>query len=71
MKFCDWYANKIKEDGLRTALGIYPPAYGVGQYPPLFFTPMSGSAAFSLIKIHHAKDDSKKKSKKKGKKKKK
>lgn len=46
--FLQW----LSERGKRTALGIYPPLYGVGQYPPLYFAPISASHAFSLTKIH-------------------
>jgi hypothetical protein len=66
--FLQW----IKENGLRTSLGIYPPNYGSGQYPPLYFTPISATAAEKLTTIH--KDEHPellKKKKKKSKKKKK
>jgi len=57
----------LQERGIRTALGIYPPAYGVGQYPSLYFMPISASAGFSLTAIHHKEDKPKKKKKKKSK----
>lgn len=40
------------EDQKRTGLGIYPPLYSVGQYPPLAQTPHSATAALSLTTIH-------------------
>jgi hypothetical protein len=42
----------LDEKGLRTALGIYPPAYGAAQYPPLFFAPISPTAVLSFQTIH-------------------
>ena len=42
----------LTERGKRTALGIYPPAYGVSQYPPLYFTPISATAPLAFKKIH-------------------
>lgn len=56
-------------------MGIYPDLYGAGQYPPLYFAPISAVAATMLKKLHPqviknaekpAKPD-KKKSKKKSK----
>ena len=76
-EFTQWLAEKqMGENGLRTSLGIYPPQYGTGQYPPLYFTPISAVAPLLLKKLHgheHPElltDDKKpkKKSKKKNKK---
>jgi hypothetical protein len=58
------FRHWLKENGLRTSLGIYPPAYGVGQYPPLYFTPISAGAANALTNIHHVVGKKKKKKKK-------
>lgn len=38
------------ENGLRTSLGIYPPQYGVGQYPPLYFASIAADHAGKLEK---------------------
>jgi hypothetical protein len=46
--FQQWLAER----GKRTALGIYPPLYGVGQYPPLAFAPVSTSHLVAFAKIH-------------------
>ena len=46
--FIQW----LNERGKRTALGIYPPSYGTGQYPPLYFTPISSTAAAAFKNIH-------------------
>lgn len=68
---------KWLESQKRTCLGIYPPLYGVGQYPPLAHTPHSATAALALSTIHKDTvkelmgEDKKKKSKKKHKKRKK
>ncbi len=40
------------ENGGRTGLGIYPPLYSVGQQPPLYWTPVSATAALALTTIH-------------------
>ena len=54
----------LKERGIRTALGIYPPAYGVANYPDAYFMPISASAGYSLAVIHkRGKKKKKKKSK--------
>jgi hypothetical protein len=58
----------LPEDRGRTALGIYPPLYGAGQYPPLAQTPGSAGAALALTTTHKKTMD---KIMKKGKKKKK
>lgn len=63
--FHQWLAEK----SLRTALGIYPSLYGTGQYPPLYFTPISATAPLMLTTIH--KDEHPELLKKKHKKKKK
>ena len=42
----------LNEKGLRTGIGLYPPSYATFQYPPLYFTPMSGGAANMLTRIH-------------------
>lgn len=42
----------INERGKRSALGIYPPQYGTGQYPPLYFTPISATAPSAFKNIH-------------------
>jgi hypothetical protein len=46
--FMQWLAEK----GSRTALGIYPPQYGVGQYPPLHFAPISAGHLNAFATIH-------------------
>jgi hypothetical protein len=40
------------ENGRRTSLGIYPPQYGAGQYPPAYFAPIKAGAANNLKNIH-------------------
>lgn len=47
ISFLKWLENQK-----RTGLGIYPPLYLVGQYPPLALTPHSATAALSLNTIH-------------------
>lgn len=42
----------INEDGLRTSLGPYPPAYGAAQYPPQYFMPMAAGALGKMITWH-------------------
>lgn len=42
----------LQEKAARTGLGLYPPLYIVGQYPPLAFTPKSATAALALTTIH-------------------
>lgn len=45
--FSEW----LRENGMRTAAsGNYPPAYGLGQYPPLYFTPISATAGLAFEK---------------------
>lgn len=46
--FMKWLTEKSK----RTALGIYPPAYGTGQYPPLHFAPISATHVLAFARIH-------------------
>jgi hypothetical protein len=46
--FNQWLTEKSK----RTALGIYPPAYGVSQYPPLYFAPISATHQNAFAHIH-------------------
>ena len=70
--FEQWLAEK----GLRTGLGPYPSLYATGQYPPLYFAPISATAALQLAKFHkgehpETEDKPKKKGKKKNKKSKK
>jgi len=48
--FGEWLA--CHEKAARTGLGIYPPLYHVGQYPPLAQTPVSATAALALTTIH-------------------
>ena len=60
--FIQW----LNERGKRTALGIYPDQYGAGQYPPLYFAPISATAGLSLKNNHpNLLEKSKKKKKKK------
>jgi hypothetical protein len=40
--------HNLDERGIRTALGIYPPQYGRGQYPDAYFYPISATAPLSL-----------------------
>lgn len=40
------------ERGKRTALGIYPSLYGVGQRPPLDFAPSSAGHLNAFATIH-------------------
>ena len=40
------------ERGIRTALGVYPPGYGVSQYPPLYFAPVSAGHLNAFKNIH-------------------
>lgn len=42
----------LNERGKRTALGLYPPAYGVAQLPPLAFAPSSAGHMVAFAKIH-------------------
>ena len=42
----------LMERGLRTCLGCYPPQYGSGQYPPLYFAPISAGATRQLLTSH-------------------
>ena len=42
----------LMERGLRTGLGIYPPQYATGQYPPLYFAPISAGATRQLVLYH-------------------
>lgn len=42
----------LMERGARTALGIYPPQYGVGQYPPLYFAPISATHLNAFANFH-------------------
>lgn len=67
--FEQWQNEQVElsEKQKRTCLGIYPPLYGVGQYPPLAHTPHSASAALALTTTHK---DTVKKIMSKGKKKK-
>lgn len=46
--FMQWLAER----GKRTALGIYPPQYGVVQYPPLYFAPISATHQNAFANIH-------------------
>lgn len=46
--FVTWLNEKSK----RTGLGIYPPQYATGQYPPLYFAPISATHMVSLTTIH-------------------
>lgn len=47
--FVQWLAER----GKRTALGIYPPAYGgVAAYPPLYFAPISAGHLNAFANIH-------------------
>lgn len=52
--FTQWLneADPNLENSLRTSLGIYPPSYGAGQYPPSYFMPISATAANSLKRNH-------------------
>jgi hypothetical protein len=59
----------LVEKGMRTCLGNYPGGYGSALYPPLYFTPISATAAEKLTTIH--KDEHPELLKKKRKKKKK
>jgi hypothetical protein len=52
MKTFEQWLTGLPEDGRRTGLGIYPPLYSVGQYPPLAHTPHSAGAALALTTIH-------------------
>jgi hypothetical protein len=61
----------IKENGMRTSLGIYPPGYGSALYPPLYFTPISATAPLMLTTVHKDEHPELLKKKKKSKKKKK
>lgn len=49
--FLKWLET-IDEDKLRTSLGIYPPAYGSGNYPPLYFAPISATHVSSILNNH-------------------
>lgn len=40
------------ENSLRTSLSAYPPNYGSGQYPPLYFSPIAADAPIRLKKNH-------------------
>lgn len=42
----------LKEDGMRTALGPYPPAYGAGLYPAAYFTPSAADAVVRITTWH-------------------
>lgn len=42
----------LMEKGSRTALGIYPPQYGSGQYAPLYFAPISAGHLNAFANIH-------------------
>jgi len=75
--FLQWVEDLhgLDEKGIRTALGIYPPGYGAGQYPPLYFAPISPIAALAFKTIHkdllkNVRGAKKKKKKKRTKKKK-
>lgn len=48
MSFKQW----LSEDGKRTSLGIYPPAYGTSSYPPLYFAPISATHANAFATTH-------------------
>lgn len=51
--FMQWLSDKgLGENSLRTSLGIYPPNYGTGQYPPLYFAPISATASNAFATIH-------------------
>ena len=51
--FHQWLAQHLlSERGKRTALGIYPPAYGTAQRPPLDFAPTSASHMVAFATIH-------------------
>lgn len=74
------YQQWLMERGKRTALGIYPSGYSTGQYPPLYFAPISANHLNSFAHIHgdehpellskEIRDESKKNKKKKKKSKK-
>ncbi len=69
--FTQWLAER----GARTRLGIYPPAYGSANYPPLYAAPTSATHLNAFAGIHgdehpelvnpDIRKDKKKKSKKK------
>jgi hypothetical protein len=46
--FVQWLAER----GSRTALGIYPPAYGTAQLPPLAFASKSAGHLNAFANIH-------------------
>lgn len=46
--FKQWLAER----GARTSLGIYPPSYGSGNYPPLYFAPISATHQLAFATIH-------------------
>lgn len=51
--FQQWLQEQnLSEKQTRTGLGIFPPLYLVGQYPPLALTPASSTAALELTTIH-------------------
>ncbi len=52
--FQQWLNEQLAllEKQKRTCLGIYPPQYGVGNYPPLAQTPHSATAALALTTTH-------------------
>jgi hypothetical protein len=60
----------LMERGVRTSLGIYPPLYGAGQNPPLYYAPIAGGASLAMSTRHKYHPECYKKTKKKKKKKK-
>lgn len=46
--FTQW----LNERGKRTSLGIYPPAYGTAQRPPLDYAPSSAGHLNAFASIH-------------------
>lgn len=59
----------MKENSIRTSLGIMPPLAGAGIYPPLYYSPISGGASLAMSTIHKHHPECYKKKKKKRKKK--
>jgi hypothetical protein len=42
----------LKENGMRTSLGPYPPAYGADNYPPEYFAPIAADWKRKLDTFH-------------------
>ena len=50
------FIAKMPENSRRTALGLYPPLYGAGQYCPLDNMTHGANALFGILKIHGIND---------------